>query len=235
MVVYLLFVNNRQKFLGGSMLKYLLGCLLALHTWGFSEMSFKIQPHSYLFSSNYDIFSGDAYQNTIENQYLQLQTIYSLYDAHRPVASGCARLFSMGVLSNCMRESDVTDDYGAYIGMIEGKWWTTSAGKYLIYDKKQRHVATAYVDRAKAGVSIVDARNERIPFALMRRSYVPNGDYFWEVKVIHEDAIDLRILKIFSAFITDAFWPSQPSSSTATWEAIQTMVIVNSIINASNE
>ena len=214
-------------------MKRFLLTIFALGTFanGFAQHTYKIQPSSYLISTSYDLYSNDTYLSTVERYALQLQTVYNLCDERGEYATGTARLLSMGALFNCMKEIDVVDMLGQPIGFIKGNWWTTAAGKFAFYDQYGRPSAVAYVDRANASVSIVDPLNQRSPIALFRRSYVPHGDYYWEVKVVKEEAIDSRVLHIFSAFITDACWPTAPSERSTSFDALETAVIIKGLLD----
>lgn len=198
---------------------------------GFASYSYTIQPRSYMFETHYDVYNDDEYLSSIEYYALQLRRIYNLCDEQGPVASGTARLLSMGALFTSMKQIDVTDQYNQSIGFIQGHFWTSAQGKFAFFDAQNRHFATAYVDWSGSSVSVVDSMNERKPIAVFRRSFVPHGDYYWEVKVINEEAIDARMLQIFSAFVTDAYWPSVPQERGPSWDALEAGLILQAILS----
>ena len=201
----------------------------------FAEYSYIIQPRSYFLETHYDLYSGDTYLNAVEQHSLQLHRIYSLCTEQGEIASGTARLLSLGALFHSMKEIDVVDNRGYNVGFIQGHWWTTASGKFALYDDSRYHVATAFVDRSGSSVSIVDGQNNRSPIAIFRRSYVPGGDYYWEIKVVKEGVIDPRMLYVFSAFITDAYWPAAPQPQTnPTLEALQAGIILKGLLDDNN-
>lgn len=199
---------------------------LASVSQGFASYIYTIQPRTYMFETHYDLYNDDEYFSSIEYYALSLRRIYNLCDSRGPVARGTARLLSMGALFNSMKEIDVTDEFERTVGFIQGHFWTSALGKFAFFNASGRHFATAYVDWSGSSVSVVDALNERIPIAVFRRSYVPHGDYYWQVKVVNEAAIDARMLQIFSAFITDAYWPSAPQQrGNTSWDALEAGIL----------
>ena len=216
------------------MLRHFLCCsilFLSLGTTAFAEYSYIIQPRSYLTSTHYDLYSGSSYLNTVEQNSLQLRRVYSLCNEKGELATGTARLLSVGALFNSMKEIDVVNERGRHVGFIQGRWWTTASGKYAFYDDSNYHIATAYVDRSGSSVSIVDSKNERSPIAIFRRSFVPGGDYYWDIKVLKDEAIDPRMLYIFSAFITDAYWPAAPEPRNSALETLEMGILLKSILD----
>jgi len=185
--------------------------ILAFGTHAFADTSFVIKPRNYLFSKYFDLYSEDNYINTIEKNELQLRTVYTLLDKESEVAMGTARLLSLGSLFDSMKEIYIRSDDGTLIGMVQGKWWTTASGKFFIHNGEGIHVATAFIDRNEANVSILDPTKNRRLLSTLHRIFVPGGTYYWEVKTLDETIIDPRILQIFSAFIVDAYWPSRSS------------------------
>lgn len=166
--------------------------------------SFTISPRTNFFSTTYDIFSEDDYCNSIENHYFQFRTVYSLFNEEGALATGTARLLSMGTFLGSMREIDVHDAHGNYLGSIEGHWTTEVAGKFSFTDEYQFLYATAYVDLSRDRVIIVDAYDEELPIASFKRYLSRSGGApYWKVKVVDEAVIDYRIVEIFAAFITD--------------------------------
>lgn len=204
---------------------------LCCTTTAFASYIYKIQPRSYLFETHYDIYNDDEYLSSIEYHSLRFHRIYNLCDEQGPVATATARLFSMGALFSAMKEIDITDQFNRPIGYIQGHWWTSAYGKFAFYDANNYHYATAYVDWSGASVNVVDAQNERSTIAIFRRSFIPHGDYFWEVNVVKEEAIDARVLQTFSAFITDAYWPYTPQERSTSWDILESAIILDALLN----
>lgn len=213
------------------MKKFFLALLLLASGHVFAEYSFTIQPRSYLFSSHFDIYSNNNYLYTVESNFFQLRTCYSVCNHSGEVVAGAARLLSLGALSNALREIDVTDFRGKKIGFIEGRWWTTASRKYFFYDNENWHYATAYIGLDGNSVSIVNAQNERVQIALLRRFQVSDGGYYWETRVFQNDAIDPSMLYVFSAFIADTCSFSKRDSANAVGQAIQTGILLDYLYN----
>lgn len=211
------------------MKKLILSLLVFVCNFAFAEYEFIIQPRSYWFSTYYDIYSGDRWITTIEKEWLQLRTVWSLCDEKGEYANGTARLLSPGIFLNSMREIDVVDYYKNNVGYIQGNFFTSAAGKFVFYDKFQHPYAIAYLDQTGASVNIVDYNNERSHIAIFRRTYVPGGDYHWTVKVVNEKAIDPQTLYVFAGFITDACWPVNTEQGSGFWDTVRMLILLESL------
>lgn len=193
----------------------------------FAGYEFKVQPRSYWFETDYDIYSGDEYITTVEKNWLQLRTVWSLCDEKGEYGNGTARLFSPGVLLNSMREIDVVDYHQKQIGYIKGEFWTSASGKFVFYDEYQHPYAVAFIDQGRNSANIVDFHNQREQIALLRRTHVPGGDYFWNVKVLKDNRIDPRTLHVFSAFVTDSCWPYNTREGGGFWENVALILLLD--------
>jgi len=201
--------------------------LLLTSTFAFADYEYVIQPRSYWFSTHYDIYSGEKYITTVEKDWFHLNTIWSLCDERGEYANGTARLLSLGSLLNSKREIDVYDYYQKPVGSIQGEFFTTAAGKFVFYDENQHPYAVAFLDQNKASVNIMDFHNQRVPIAIFRRTYVPGGDYFWNIKVVKEDVIDPQALYVFSAFIADACWPINTQGGGSFWDTLNLLILLD--------
>ncbi len=113
------------------MKKLILLILLLTTAKSFAGYEFMVQPRSYWFETDYDIYNGDEYITTVEKNWLQLRTVWSLCDEKGEYGNGTARLLSPGVLLNSMREIDIVDYHKKQIGYIKGEFWTSAAGSLL--------------------------------------------------------------------------------------------------------
>lgn len=206
-------------------MKYILG-LLALFSSAFAEYEFDIQPNRYWFSSHYDIYSGGKYLSSVENDWMQLHTVWSVCDEKGEYATGTARLLSLGAVSNAMREIDIVDYHQKQLGYIQGHWWTSAAGKFVFYDQYEHPYAIAYVDQSKASVKIVDFVNQRLPIAVFTR-----WEDVWNIKVHNEEVIDPRVLYVFSAFVSDAYrkFVTRDTSGGTFWDTLNLLIILDSL------
>ena len=165
--------------------------------------SYSIVEHPYRFSTYFEMqgkngFEGRAIKNT-----LALRTAYDLYDSGGNYqAQGIVQSLSLGSVFAWGKDIDIYDALGKHIGFIDGEVLTTASAKYTIYNEKKEWVATAYLDYSCSGFVVMAAKDERT-IANLRRNFVANVTDHWDVVLYEPEAIDMRILKVFSAFAID--------------------------------
>lgn len=186
-------------------MKQVLGILLSLFSfWGDAEpFSYTIVEHPYRFSTYFEMqgkngFEGRAIKNT-----LAVRTAYDLYDAAGIYqAQGVVQALSLGSLFAWGKDIDVYDPQGKQIGFIDGEALTTASAKYTFYNEKNVSVATAYLDYSCSGFVVMAKPGERT-IAHLRRIFVDHVVDHWDVTLYEPQAIDMRLLKVFSAFAID--------------------------------
>ncbi len=171
---------------------------------GFAEpITYTIVEHPYRFSTYFEMqgkngFEGRAIKNT-----LAVRTAYDLYDAAGAYqAQGVIQALSLGSLFAWGKDIDIYDPMGKQIGFIDGQALTTASAKYTFYNNKNIAVATAYLDYSCSGFVVMAHPGERT-IAHLRRIFVDNVVDHWDVTLYEPQAIDMRMLKVFSAFAID--------------------------------
>jgi hypothetical protein len=179
--------------------------LFTLFSFGaFAEpFSYSIVEHPYRFSIYFEMqgkngFEGRAIKNT-----LALRTAYDVYDKEGNYqARGIVQSLSLGSLFAWGKDIDVYDFADKKIGFIDGETLTTASAKYTLYDEHNVWIATAYLDYGCSGFVVMSAKGNRT-IANLRRVFVQNVVDHWDVVLYEPDAIDIRLLKVFSAFAID--------------------------------
>ena len=168
--------------------------------FGSGTKRFTVIKNPYLLSTYFEMIGKKDYEGRAIKETLKIHTEYDLYDAYGDYeGQGVCRIMSLGFLFACAREIDVYDACQAKIGMIDGKVFTTARERYDIYDAQDRLIGIAYNNRDASSFSIVDpTRNERL-IGNIKRKILDE----WQVTLYDCETIDMRILKIFAAFIVD--------------------------------
>lgn len=165
------------------------------------KLNYTITAHPYRFSTYYEMDGSQGYEGRAIKNAISIHTCYELYDANGTyVAEGVCRILSLGALFSWAREIDVYDETHNFIGLIDGQTWTSASAKYTISDATGRLVAYAYLDYNSAGFTITDTTKAEKPIAYLKRNF-SQGD--WQVTMYANSPLDVRILKVFSAFVID--------------------------------
>ncbi len=127
------------------------------------------------------------------------------YDLYSPegtfLARGINRVFSLGLFIPSQMEFDIYDETNAYIGYIGGKFWTRGAA-FGFGNPHGTEVGSALLssDSDQAIFSILSPTNK----VMATLNGMLSGDLSnWELDVKKPLDIDSRVLKIFTAFISD--------------------------------
>lgn len=180
--------------------------------WGYGYRVFRpanIYLRSSYFSKYFDFESPGDINHTVEKLALQLQATYTLFHGKAQAGQGISPLFSLGSFLSCLKKISCYDDQGAYIGCLSGTLFTTSRGKFYIYDKEGAHKATLLI--SEQGATIVSPESSRLPIASLHQS-LKDGAHYWSTQGASSNLIDSRLLEILSAFIADAYEPARSSS-----------------------
>lgn len=164
------------------------------------SVKYTVSEHPYTFSTYYEMHGEEGYVGRVIKKALSVRTCYALYNAEGYYEAEGVCSIGLGSLYPWAREINLYDAQGAPIGFIDGKFLTAAAAKYLIYNKEGNLVACAYLDRKIAGFNVVDSSEVERPLAFLKRRF-SEGD--WNVVVYSPEALDLRLVKIFSAFAVD--------------------------------
>lgn len=185
-------------------MKFALNILLLIFSWqAWSQpYSFTITESPYLFSTYFEMRGKDRDEGRVVKNHLNLRTVYNLYSPSGLIeAQGICQILSLGAIYPWAKDIDVYDRKGEKIGFIDGQLLTTTTAKYNFYDQGDRYVASAYLDSSSSGFSVI-GENERT-IARLKRNFIQDDIDSWEVVHYDQDALDPRILKIFSAFSID--------------------------------
>ena len=166
-----------------------------------------IYQKNYRFKTVFEMESKQSPKGSIQKSVWRwlkpLRDTYDIYDTEGNwQATGIGRIFCLGFFRAWGAEFDVYDPQGARIGVIDGQVVTTESAKYSIYNAEGKRVGIAYMDLTSAGFSIVDPDNSSHILAILRRNFIPDQIDTWTVS-IHDETIDPRIIKVFTAFAVD--------------------------------
>lgn len=165
------------------------------------KLNYTITAHPYRFSTYYEMDGSNGYEGRAVKNAISIHTCYELYDANGTyVAEGVCRILSLGALFSWAREIDVYDEAHNKIGFIDGQAWTTASAKYAISDATGHLIAYAYLDYNAAGFTITDTTKNERPIAYLKRNKSQSD---WAVTMYANSPLDVRILKVFSAFVVD--------------------------------
>lgn len=168
-------------------------------------LSFDVNSQNYTFSTVFDFMGRHDYLGTAVKSVFHLRTHYDLYGVHGEYeGTGICRVLTLGAIYNWGREIDIWGPDGDYVGMIDGQFATEAKAKYSIYNGIGTRVGIAYLEKGSSAFTIVNPHNEFHRIAYLRRNFIPNETDYWSAVVYDEDAIDLRIIKVFAAFALDS-------------------------------
>lgn len=128
---------------------------------------------------------------------------YDLYSSEGVfLAQGISRAFSCGLFCTRLMEFDVYDEMGGYVGYIGGECCTDELAKFVFMNVDGNEVGSVILrsDSKKVSFLILSPTNAIVATldALLSENF--SG---WEFHVKQSVGIDARMLKIFSAFVSD--------------------------------
>lgn len=187
-------------------------CLLLAKAYPDSEsknkdVKWRITKSSPLFSctAEFNFKKGDVSQGKAFRTGLFCpRYFYDLYDCRNNFeARGITRAISWGMLASWGMEIDVYDAASAYVGLIQGQFLTKSRAKFIFYTARGEMAGAAYLDTNSSDFIIVSPVDESLIMAKLKGKTF--GDLTsWEMKAADIPlTIDERLLKIFSAFVSD--------------------------------
>ena len=165
---------------------------------------FQVRKQTYRFSTLFEFHSQKEFLGTNRKSCFNVRTHYDLYDLKGQYEGvGICRIFTLGALYTWGKEIDVYDAEGNNVGLIDGQVVTGAGTKYSIYNAEGNRVGIAYLDSAKGIFTILDPDNEQHYLVSLQRNFILDTIDNWDVFVYEPEAIDMRIVKIFSAFVVD--------------------------------
>jgi len=198
-----------------NFISIVLGCLLITNIFANSEQIEEkkqniqvIKNSPFLSYSAEFIFQNDAncLGKIIRTGFMCPRYYYDLYDNDEGfTARGITRAFSLGLIYSRATDIDIYDNQDNVIGMIIGKILKRSRIKFNFYDAYQNPTATAYINGETNDIILVSANN---PSKILAKF---TGQSFGEVGYINIDfisgdtTIDVRIIKVFAAFVSDFY------------------------------
>lgn len=184
------------------------GLLSSVSLFAYSPISIPTQvvihERLFTFSDYYEIDSDVGSQGNLIKAKLALWTSYQYYDQEgKHAAAAYLRIFSLGSLYTWAGVLDVYDGKGDRVGLIEGAILTFLPSKFSLYDAQNCLVGTAYMDHDAMGFTVSDPVNEVKTLANFRRVFVKDVTDHWVITINDPEAIDLRLLYSFGAFVID--------------------------------
>jgi len=99
------------------------------------------------------------------------------------------------------------------IGKIKKDSYTSDGAKFVIYDREEKSVALAYLDRSLWHLVIVKSEDKDAEIAYLHKyhqTFLRGMDqwhyYGWKVEVREEKHLDPALLFLFAAYIGDTYW-----------------------------
>ncbi|MBA3957106.1 MAG: hypothetical protein H0X51_01745 [Parachlamydiaceae bacterium] len=167
-------------------------------------LTFQACKREFSFETRFELSQGKNNLGSITKSSFRLRTNYDLYDVDGNYeALGICRKLSLGSIFTWATEIDIYDKDGGYVGFVDGQVITGAAAKFSIYNAMGDCVGIAYLDLKGASFTVVDPENEQRNLASFKRNYVQSTTDHWDVQVYCPKSIDMRILKMFSAFAVD--------------------------------
>lgn len=164
-----------------------------------------LHERQFTFSTYYDIDSDQgSFGNIIKNK-LSVRTSYQYFDKQgNNLSYANLRVFSLGSLFTWAAKIDLYDGQThSSIGMIEGSILTFLPSKFSFYNGNGELIGIAYMDATARGLTLVDPKNEACILASYHRIFVDNLTDHWTIAIEDTNAIDLRLLLSFGAFVLD--------------------------------
>ena len=197
------------------MKKYLTVILMFLCTTLFADgddqepnYSFRIREKKYTFSDEFEMDShGKAFGTVIKSKIkFPGRTVYQLISSKGEYEGrGITNLWCFGVIWNWATEIYVYDasDPEELVGWIDGQFVTTEGGKFSFYNAKGKRVGIAYLDEEDSSFSLKHPDNAYYTLAEFNRKFVQDVIDPWDVNVYEPSKVDMRLIKVFAAFIVD--------------------------------
>lgn len=184
------------------MIRSILSLCLFLCLAEAKPLSYSISESQYLWSTYFEMQNKESYVGRVVKNHYNVRTVYDLYDSKNTFeAQGICQVLSLGSLYPWAKDIDVYDHQGRKIGFIDGQLLTTAAAKYGFYNACDVLVANAFLDAQSSGFTIMTPDERTI--ARLKRNYIQDDLDFWNVDIYDGDAIDVRLLKVFSGFAID--------------------------------
>jgi hypothetical protein len=169
-----------------------------------SALKFNVHQQDYTFSTIFEFRSDNEFLGTAVKSVFRIRTNYDLYTKQgKYEAVGICRMLTLGALYAWGTEIDLYDNKDHYIGMIDGQAMTGAGAKFSIYNANNNCIGIAYLELGGKSFSIVDPNNESHYLVSLTRHFVQDAVDDWSVVVYDQEAIDMRIVKVFAAFATD--------------------------------
>lgn len=171
----------------------------------YSYLNFDVYSQEYTFTTIFDFVGKNDFLGTIAKSVFNVRTHYDIYDIHgKYQGTGICRLLTLGAIYDWAREIDVWGANDEYVGMIDGQVATGAKAKYSLYNGTGSRVGIAYLEKGCTAFVINHPDNEYHKIAYLKRHFIPDEKDHWSITVFDENAIDLRIIKVFAAFALDS-------------------------------
>ena len=221
------------------MKKILLLCFATfLCAKAFAEYTFSIEPQGYFayrFHCNYFAHTSIASATAHFEQFnLKVHTPNAPYipeTIHKPAGvvraysfenpegayiEGSSTVLSLGTFLDSMKEIYVYNHQSEkYLGYFAGIWDTENIAEFVFYDIYSQPLAVASVDGERYSIPIMDFQNRDTQIAIFEKHHNRFSDgsveYYWEMRVLKDEAIPPEVLQIFAAFVTDIYFSPHPS------------------------
>ena len=184
------------------------GFFLAFSTTIFADSelcNMKINKNSPFlsYSADFNILKNDIPNGKIvRTGFMCPRYYYEIYDEMGMFqARGVTRFFSLGFFSPALADIDIYDANENYLGLIQGKLLSRSRVKFIFYDQGYNELFEAFFDKDSSDIVIYSHKTNLLADI--------KGITYGEVGVLNvdliNDQIDERLIKIFSAFVSDYF------------------------------
>jgi hypothetical protein len=178
----------------------LLLLLVSASLFGSDRLQYSVIKNSYVFSTYFEMIGPEDYEGRVTKNSVSVRNFYKYYNAEGGYrGQGITRLASLGPLYKWGADIDIYDEHGKKAGVIYGKLWSTAKAKFEMYNERHDLVAIAYYGYNREGFSLM--KSGKIESLIGYMKAAPNTNI--EVVIYDREGIDERIIKIFSAFVSD--------------------------------
>lgn len=169
-----------------------------------SAFRYYVKQNDYTFSTVFEMISKNSLIGSATKSMWHVTNVYDLYSPSGEYeGQGSCRFFCLGLLYTWGTEIEIYDANGYSIGVIDGQAASSEPAKFSIYDAEGNRLGIAYLDQNCSSFSIVHPDNSARHLARLSRNFLQDNIDCWEVVLYEQNAIPLKILKVFSVFACD--------------------------------
>jgi hypothetical protein len=162
----------------------------------------KISAKKYYHETRFEVNSDLGYLgNFVKASTVKVRKNYAFYNPSGLLRSKAyTSLFSR---TAAMTDVDIYDEEENLIGRIESTFFTFAPAQFYFYDKQDNAIAIAEMDTNRSAFTLYGPENVRRIIATFNWENDQMGKDHWSIEIVDPNAIDLRMLISFGAFVVD--------------------------------